>query len=617
MKQRLAQRSRSSSSRRDAKASRWISRLAYELNSVWLTEGREKMRKVATTIFVLILSGVGTMAATDAPKPADKPRTMDEVIDRGITNENRANQQLKQFSPLVETYIQNLKPDKDLGYAPAGDKYFLGRADFSKGVSLVSLTDTNSKGKKIIGSIGNFFSFAMQFLPDGFLQMIFLDANGFDKQHYKFDYVKREILGEVRCLVFDVTPLPKSGKGRFLGRIWVEDQDYHVVRFNGGYGGGGRSSYYFHFDSWRTNVQPGMWLPSFVYSEEKELHYALSKKLDFKAQTRLWGYNIGHAAQEQELTKVLVETPVQDETKNANDLTPVQAQRSWDRQAEDNVVDRLQRLGLISPKGEVDKVCETVVNNLEVTNNLDIDPDVRCRVMMTSTLESFTLGHTIVLSRGLIDVLPDEASLATMIAHELGHIVLGHRLDSSYAFFDQLLGVQDKDPFRHFGFARTQEEEAAASNKAAELLAKSPYNNQLASAKLFLAALDSRQKEIPNLISPHLGNRVLFADLKITGPATVDKKAQTITALPIGGRVKLDSWNDRLELLKSKPIGNVAEREKMPFEVTPFMPYLTRFGSEAAKPVAASVNAPSDAAPSANAATSPGSGQPAVTQNPN
>jgi hypothetical protein len=542
---------------------------------------------------------------------------MDEVVDRIVNNENRLYGQISKYQPLVETYIQNLKPDKDLGYTPAGDKYFLGRAQFSKGVELISLSDTSGKGKKIFTSIGNFFSFAMQYLPDGFLQMIFIDTNGFDKQHYKFDYVRREFLGEVRCLVFDVTPREKAGKGRFLGRIWVEDQDYHVVRFNGAYGGGGHSSWYFHFDSWRTNVQPNLWLPSFVYSEERELHYALAKKLDFKAQTRLWGYNLGHAAQEQELTKVLVETPVQDETKNANDLTPVQAQRSWDRQAEDNVVDRLQRIGLIAPKGEVDKVCETVVNNLEVTNNLDIDPDVRCRVMMTSTLESFTLGHTIVLSRGLIDVLPDEASLATMIAHELGHIVLGHRLDSSYAFFDQLLGVQDKDTFRHFGFARTQEEEAAASAKAAELLAKSPYNNQLASAKLFLAALDSRQKEIPNLISPHLGNRVLFADLKITGPATVDKKAQTITALPIGGRVKLDSWNDRLELLKSKPLGNVAEREKMPFEVTPFMPYLTRFGSEAAKPVAASVNAPSDAAPSANAATSPSSGQPAVTPNPN
>jgi len=73
----------------------------------------------------------------------------------------------------------------------------------------------------------------MEFLPSGFLQMIYLDMNGFDRLHYKFDYVRREFLGEVRCLVFDVDPLTKSDKGRFVGRIWVEDQDYHIVRSTG------------------------------------------------------------------------------------------------------------------------------------------------------------------------------------------------------------------------------------------------------------------------------------------------------------------------------------------------------------------------------------------------
>jgi len=522
---------------------------------------------------------------------------MEEVVDRVIINENHLNQEIRKFSPLVETYIQNLKQDKELGFTPAGDKYFLGRADFAKGVSLVSLTDADTKGKKFFSGIGNFFSFAMQYLPDGFLQMIFIDTNGFDKQHYKFDYVRREFLGEVRCLVFDVTPEAKAGKGRFLGRIWVEDQDFHIVRFNGAYGGSGHTSWYFHFDSWRTNAQPGLWLPSFIYSEEKDLHYALTKKLDFKAQTRLWGYNLGHAGQEQELSKILVESPVQDDTKTAHDLSPVQAQRSWDRQAEENVADRLQRIGLMAPPGEVDKVLDTVVNNLEVTNNLDIDPEVRCRVMMTTTLESFTLGHTIVLSRGLIDVLPDEASLATVIAHELGHVVLGHRMDTTYAFFDQLL-VDDKDTFRHFGFARTNEEEQAASAKAVELLNKSPYKDQLGNAVLFLSALQARQKEIPNLIAAHLGDKVVvIADIKpgvaqaATATPNADaakKNPQTIAALPIGGRVKLDVWNDRLELIKSKPIGTVAEREKMPFEVTPFMPYLMRYGAESNKPTNAS-----------------------------
>jgi len=562
------------------------------------------MRKVAATILVLVSSGIATAAAT----PADQPRTMDQVIDRVVVNENHLNQEIRKFSPLVETYIQNLKPDKDLGFTPAGDKYFLGRADFSKGVNLVSLTDADTKGKKLFSGIGNFFSFAMQYLPDGFLQMIFIDTNGFDKQHYKFDYVRREFLGEVRCLVFDVSPQSKAGKGRFLGRIWVEDQDYHIVRFNGAYGGNGHASWYFHFDSWRTNAQPGLWLPSFVYSEEKDLHYALTKKLDFKAQTRLWGYAVGHASQEQELSKILVETPVQDDSKGANDLTPVQAQRSWDRQAEDNVADRLQRIGLMAPRGEVDKVLETVVNNLEVTNNLDIDPEVRCRILMTTTLESFTLGHTIVLSRGLIDVLPDEASLATIIAHELGHVVLGHRMDTTFAFFDQLL-VDDKDTFRHFGFARTQEEETAASAKAAQLLANSPpaYKDHLANAALFLSALQARQKEIPNLIAAHLGDKVAtIAEVKTAvAPADADakKNPQMIAALPIGGRVKLDVWFDRLELIKSKPVGTVAEREKMPFEVTPFMPYLTRYNTEA-KPTNASTGdtkAPETAASASDA----------------
>ncbi len=556
------------------------------------------MRKLSNEILVLALCACAIVPAIAAAAPAaDQPRTPDQVIDRVISNEQRLYAQIRNYSPLVETYIQNLKVDKDLGQVPAGDKYFLGRADFSKGVSLVPLSETQNKGRKVFGSIGNFFSFAMQFLPDGFLQMIFIDTNGFNRQNYKFDYVRREFLGEVRCLVFDVTPTEKKSHGRFLGRIWVEDQDFHIVRFNGTYGGNGHSSWYFDFDSWRTNVQPGVWLPTFVYSEEKDLHYAISKKLDFKAQTRLWGYNLGGASQEQELSKILVETPVQDDTKTSNDLSPIQAQRSWDHQAEDNVIDRLERIGLIAPKGEVDKVLETVINNLEVTNNIDVEPEVRCRILMTSTLESFTVGHTIILSRGLVDVLPDEASLAAMLAHELSHVVLGHRLDSQYAFFDNLM-VEDKDTFRHFGFARTNDEERQANEKAIQILNNSPYKNQLGNAGLFLQALDSRQKEIPNLISGHLGNRVpQISDLKSTAPLDPKQNPQKIAALPIGGRVKIDPWNDQLSLIKSKPVGTVAEREKMPFEVTPFMPYLTRFGSETSKPVAASAVAPSDVKP--------------------
>src|SRR2546427_11674747 len=554
MKQQLAQRSRSSSSLQNGKASLWISPRAWELNSVWLTEGREKMRKVATTIFVVIFGGLGALTATAAPKPADQARTMSDVIDRVITNENRASQQIRQYSPLVETYIQNLKPDKDLGYIPAGDKYFLGRADFSKGVSLVSLTDTNGKGKKLFGSIGNFFSFALQFVPDGFLQMIFIDTNGFDKQHYKFDYVRREFLGEVRCLVFDVTPQEKAGKGRFVGRLWAEDHDYHIVRFNGAFMGSAKANHYFHFDSWRVNAGKNEWLPAFIYSEQGDLHNAITEKLTFKAQTRLWGYNLGQAHKEQEFSRVFVESsaPVDDQTTGSHDLSPVQVQRSWDRHAEENVTDRMERLGLLAPPGEVDKVLETVVNNLEVTNDLNILPEIRCRVLMTSTLESFTIDHTIVLSRGLLDVLPDEASLAAILATELEHVILGHRIDAQYAFFDRLL-FDDKETFRHFGLARTPEQEQAAHQKAIDLLKNSPYKDQLTTAQLFIRTLQRRSEEIPNLISPHLGDRVLtdWTVSSSTAPVqTTDAKARRtpIAALPLGGRIKLDPSSDEVAM---------------------------------------------------------------------
>jgi hypothetical protein len=362
------------------------------------------------------------------------------------------------------------------------------------------------------------------------------------------------------------------------------------------------TSYYFNFDSWRQNAGENQWLPTFIYSEEGRGQNTPTKNTApqaFRAQTRLWGYALGHAQEEQELSKVLVETPVKDQTDAANDYSPLQAERSWSRLAEDNVAISLERIGVMAPRGDVDKVLETVVNNLEVTNNLDIEPEVRCRVLMTSTLESFTMGHTIVVSRGLMDVLPDEASLAAILAHELGHVVLGHRMDTQFAFFNRLR-FDEKETFRHFGFARTPEEEQAANQKGIELLMQSPYKDQARTAQLFLEALESRSKEIPNLISPHLGDRVpsnwvIASAMPVAQISSAKAPANVVVALPLGGRIKVEPWSDQLQLLKSKPVGAVAEYEKMPFEIAPFVLYLTRRGDNPSTEAPGTVAAKSDA----------------------
>lgn len=539
---------------------------------------------------------------------------LDQVVDRVVTQEKAEMEMLRQYSPLVETYIQMMRVDPSAGPQPAGDKYFLGKADLSKGVELASLSDrdprTSSGVKHKVDQLTGAFTF--EFLPRGFLQMIYVDLNGFTRQNYRFDYVRREFLGDVRCLVFDVTPTASSGKGRFMGRIWVEDQTYHIVRFNGAYNGASRTDFYFHFDSWRVMAGEHQWLPAYVYSEEGQVKYAVTRKLTFKSQTRLWGYNVGRAKQEQELNKIMVEaaTPVKDQAEAEKDYSPLEAQRIWDLQAEDNVRDRMERLALLAPEGEVDKVLSTVVNNLEVTNNLNIEPEVRCRVLTTSTLEAFTIGHTIVVSRGLIDVLPDEASLATLLARELAHIVLGHRIDTQYAFFDRML-FDEKDAFQHFGFRRTVEEEYAADQKALELLKNSPYKDQLETPRLFIEALQSRVKDIPNLISPHLGDPLpdnWAVSANTTSPASSSAAAapapatdnKLIVALPLGGRVKMDPWNDELTMLKAKSVSILSDRDKMPFEVTPFIPHLSREQGPAMQTAAAPATASQGTQSSAN-----------------
>jgi peptidase M48-like protein len=331
-------------------------------------------------------------------------------------------------------------------------------------------------------------------------------------------------------------------------------------------------------------LRPGMWLPAYVYTEESNFKTGVSKSLHFKGQTRLWGYDLKGLAKSEEFTQILVDSPqsVKDQSDAAADASPVLAQRMWERQAEENAIERLQKIGLLAPSGEVDKVLATVVNNLLVTNNIDLQGDIHCRVLLTSPLESFTIGHTIVISRGLLDVLPDEASLAMVLAHELSHIVLGHSFDTKLAFNDRLF-FPDEESFRRLDFKRNSETEAAADVKAAELLRNSPYKDKLANAGLFLKALQQKGSELPNLIRPHLGNSFAggnrMATLVAASPELDEKRLDQIAALPLGGRIKIDPWSDQVELSKAKPVALSSTREKMEFEITPFFPYLTRLST--------------------------------------
>jgi hypothetical protein len=561
-------------------------------------------------ILVAVSSTLFAAKRPAAPAPVPANSAFDKVVDRVLAREAENTKALRTYSPLVETYLQYMRPDKELGLVPYGDQYFLTRVGFGKTLMDTSFHPEAGFLSRIMHGLSK--EYKTQFIGQGFSWMMLMDLRGLDRAHYTFDYQGREFLGDLRCIVIDVAPKARSGEGRFVGRIWVEDRDFNIVRFNGTFSHASRGQY-MHFDTWRLNMRPGVWLPAYVYSEDKELQGTKVRGGTYKAETRIWGYNVGKGHAENEFTEVLVDdaSAVKDNSEKAQDLAPVGAERAWLRQAEDNVIERLERGGLLARTGEVDRVLNTVINNLEITNNLDIQPEVRCRVLLTSPLESFSVGHTIFVSRGMLDVLPDEASLAAVLSHELAHIVLGHPTDTTFAYKDRSI-VSDEQLLRRMHFTRTLDEEKEADTKALAILQSSPYKDKLESVGLFLRQVDARRGALPHLIRSDMGNSLFTGasgDLRLkeltgSAPKLEVNKVTQIAALPLGGRIRVNPWNNQIEINKAKPVQLLTAREKMPFEVTPVFPHLTRLAPDGSSPAPKADAAPQSPAPAADAPAS-------------
>src|SRR5260370_38916819 len=120
--------------------------------------------------------GGRTPAVTDQEQAAATPEraTVAQAVDKIVAQEHAEMNAIRKYSPLVETYIQTVRPDKELGAVPNGDKYFLGRAELDKGVQLDPLvrgdggngSSVGAVKQKFLASLGNMFS--GEFLPRGF-----------------------------------------------------------------------------------------------------------------------------------------------------------------------------------------------------------------------------------------------------------------------------------------------------------------------------------------------------------------------------------------------------------------------------------------------------------------
>jgi hypothetical protein len=508
--------------------------------------------------------------------------TSDEMAAYIVAREHEVARNLEKYHPIVETYVQVMNSHKEepvISY----DRHFVSLAEFSGGLRALRF---KSKHLELWRQISDYSDTVrpttVGFNPSGFVAMAYPDPSSFDLRHYRFEYRNREFLGEVRCLVFQVSPAARRKQGLFEGRIWVEEQSFTIVRFDGIYDGSNFYSKYFHFDSWRVEAAPGQWFPAIIYSQEMNLPCCgIGKfnwsKVRLQAQTRFWGYDLHLPEDEQEFSRIVFEPlhPVDDSYASSNETGPSGKQQTWEQQAEGNVDEQLERIGLLSPAGEVDKALEAIVNNIEVANDLSIEPGVHCRVLLTSNLESAVVGHTIILSRGLIDVLPDEGTLAAVLAHDLALMTLDDRSFTKFSWADEMrFGA--RDVLRTLRFVPSEKQQEQATSLAQEWMSNSPYRNSLASVAAFVAELHSQSPHIHQLLQASIGYSVYdtLGAAKLPPDSLTANKATTLHALPLGSRTELDPLTNKLTIRGAEERQRSSKATNLPFAVTPVFLYL-------------------------------------------
>ena len=565
------------------------------------------------------------------------------LIDKAIGREKAVIKVVRERTPLVETYIQNMKPDPVMRQIPESDEHHLTRVDFGKVIGDTEYKDGPKAGQKqgvmahFKGSLGAVTglgrSLHLEFNETGFVQMLLMDSNSFDKQTYNFYFVRNDFLGNVQTAVFDVSPVKKNARGRFLGRIWVETQNGNVVRFNGDFAGGEKDyKEFFHFDSWRTNVQPDSWLPTSFYVEESDPKSQTST-LKFKAINHVWGYVLKVPAQVAENTDLQV-VGATDVSQDAPDVSPLGAERAFTKQAEDNVIERLFQAGLLDAPSDFDKTLEALANNILAYNNIAVSSPIHVRTLMTEPLESLSVGNTIILSKSLIDttavVSSDGAqqmgNLNAVLAFQLAHILSGHRLDTKYAFSDRLL-FPDNSTFKRIPMHHTDADNVEAAKKTLELLNAKELVDGQKYFGLYLQQLSARIKGLKALNEPMIGDALVKSDTDTSfwlqamvpkSPKLDVKDLKQQAAEPLSSFLRFDPWTDKLITLHTAFEPILSPSDKMPFEVAPV--YLKLSYYKAPVEVAPTPPATANPAPADNTAptdtTQPAGTPPAVQTAP-
>ena len=116
---------------------------------------------------------------------------------------------------------------------------------------------------------------------------------------YNIRYVGKEKIDELSLYVFDVTPKvipnPKKTKERlFSGRIWVDDQDLHIVKSRGKGVPETKINKFPVVETYREQIDGRWWFPTYSYADE-ELVFDSGDVLHIRMKIKYTDFQIARA----------------------------------------------------------------------------------------------------------------------------------------------------------------------------------------------------------------------------------------------------------------------------------------------------------------------------------
>lgn len=225
--------------------------------------GRLALLVIAISFF-FALRGLSQEGPLDKSEP--KGITPDEIIRRFAAKETEFKQAREQYTYRQDVTVET--PDDNGSYREVFDVVF------------------DDKGKRLENVV---------FAPQNTLQLIQMSPEDLDDirhrlpfvltseeiPEYDILYVGQQQEDELHCYVFDIAPKQIVGKKRyFQGRIWVDDQDFQIVKTYGKTVPDirkkkGQENLFPKFTTWRQQIDGRYWFPTYTKADDT-LHFSTS-----------------------------------------------------------------------------------------------------------------------------------------------------------------------------------------------------------------------------------------------------------------------------------------------------------------------------------------------------